>query len=337
MEQKKILITGASGFIGSTAVDKALELGYETWAGIRASSSKVYLQDERINFIDLNYADKNKLKEQLREFIDKNGRFDYIVHSAGITKAVRKSEFDKVNSEQVRNFVDALIETDAVPDLFIFMSTLGAIGVGDEANYTPLPCDTTPNPNTAYGKSKLKAENYLKKITDFPYVILRPTGGYGPRDKDYLILMRAVKNGMDVGAGFKKQILTFIYIDDLVKIIFDCIDKNIYRKEYYVADGDVYTDTEFNTIVQQALQKKHVFRIKVPLWVVKPATFVSEKIFQFLNKPTTFNTDKYLIMRQRNWSCDITPLQRDLNFTPDYRLKEGVEKTVKWYKNQGWL
>ena len=104
-----------------------------------------------------------------------------------------------------------------------------------------------------------------------------------------------------------------------------------------MADGDVYTDTEFNTIVQQALQKKHVFRIKVPLWVVKPATFVSEKIFQFLNKPTTFNTDKYLIMRQRNWSCDITPLQRDLNFTPDYRLKEGVEKTVKWYKKQGWL
>ncbi len=56
MEQKKILITGASGFIGSTAVDKALELGYETWAGIRASSNRVYLQDERIKFIDLNYG-----------------------------------------------------------------------------------------------------------------------------------------------------------------------------------------------------------------------------------------------------------------------------------------
>ncbi|MDO5523247.1 MAG: NAD(P)-dependent oxidoreductase [Bacteroidia bacterium] len=337
MEHKKILITGASGFIGSTIVDKALELGFETWAGIRASSSKYYLQDERIKFIDLNYADKKKLKEQLRSFVEKNGRFDYIVHSAGITKAVRKSEFDKVNYEQVRNFADALVETNAVPDMFIFMSTLGAMGVGDEINYTPLPCDCTPNPNTAYGKSKLKAENYLKKLPGFPYVILRPTGVYGPRDKDYLILMRAVKNGMDVGAGFRKQVLTFIYIDDLVKIVFDCIEKNISRKEYYVADGDIYTDTEFNTIVQQALQKKRVFRIKVPLWIVKPATFVSEKIFRILGKPTTFNTDKYLIMRQRNWSCDITPLQRDLDFVPDYRLKEGVEKTVKWYKKHQWL
>ncbi len=337
MEQKKILITGASGFIGSTAVDKALQLGYETWAGIRASSSKSYLQDERINFIDLNYGDKKKLKEQLKEFVAENGRFDYIVHSAGITKAVRKSEFDKVNYEHVQNFADALIEIDAVPNLFIFMSTLGAMGVGDEINYTPLKCNVTPNPNTAYGKSKLKAENYLKNLLNFPYVILRPTGVYGPRDKDYLILMRAVKNGMDIGAGFKKQILTFIYIDDLVNIIFDCIENNIYRKEYYIADGDTYTDTQFNTIVQQALQKRHVIRVKVPLFLVRSASFLSEKIFGLLDKSTTFNTDKYKIMKQRNWSCDITPLQRDLNFKPANRLKEGVEKTVKWYKEQKWL
>lgn len=337
MNGKKILITGASGFIGSTTVDKALELGYETWAGIRAGSSKAYLQDERINFIDLHYADKEKLKTQLREFMAENGRFDYIVHIAGLTKAVRKSDFDLVNYQHVKNFVDALVEVDAVPRSFIFMSTLGAMGVGDETGYTPLTCDCKPNPNTAYGKSKLKAEKYLKSINDFPYVILRPTGVYGPRDKDYLILIRAVKNGLDVGAGFRKQILTFIYIDDLVKIIFDCIAKNAHRKEYYVADGDVYTDTEFNTIVQQTLQKNHAFRLKVPLWIVKPAAYVSEKIFGLFGKPTTFNTDKYLIMKQRNWSCDITPLQADLNFKADYPLKEGIKKTIEWYKKEGWL
>jgi len=54
-------------------------------------------------------------------------------------------------------------------------------------------------------------------------------------------------------------------------------------------------------------------------------------------RATTFNTDKYRIMKQRNWTCDITPLQRELNFVPDFRLKEGVEKTIAWYKNEGWL
>ncbi len=337
MNEKKILITGASGFIGSTAVDKALELGYETWAGIRGSSSRQYLQDERIRFIDLHYADKKKLKKQLGEFVDKNGRFDHIVHIAGLTKALRKSDFDNVNYEQTRHFVDALIEIDAVPDSFVLMSSLSAIGMGDEINYTPIQCDCTPNPNTAYGRSKLKAENYLKSMEGFPYLILRPTGVYGPRDRDYYILMKAVKSGLDVGAGFKKQLLSFIYSEDLVDVIFTLIKKGIRRKEYVVSDGDCYTDREFNAIVQDALHKKHVIRLKIPLFLVKPAAFISERAAALCRKATTFNTDKYHIMKQRNWACDITPLKDDIGFQPGYRLKEGVEKTVQWYKDHGWL
>ena len=335
--QKKILITGASGFIGSTTVDKALELGYETWAGIRSGSSRKFLQDSRLNFIDLNYSDKDHLVAQLRAFTAEHGKFDYIAHIAGITKAVRKEDFERVNYGQTKNLIDALIESGSVPQLFVLMSSLSAWGAGDEKQYRPISFDQLPSPDTAYGKSKLMAENYLKSIPDFPYVILRPTGVYGPRDKDYLILMRAVKKGIDVGAGFKKQLLTFIYSEDLVKVIFTCMDKGIRRREYFVADGDVYTDSEFNRIVKEALHKKVVIRLKVPLWLVKPAAYVSEKIASMQGRATTFNTDKYRIMKQRNWTCDITPLQRELNFVPDFRLKEGVEKTIAWYKNEGWL
>ena len=335
--KKKILITGASGFIGSAVVSQALEQGYETWAGIRSSSSRSMLQDKRINFIDLNYSDKEKLTEQLRSLTNENGKFDAIVHVAGITKAIRKSDFDRINFLFTKNFVEAIIEADVVPKSFVFMSTLGAIGVGDEETYMPMECDREPNPNTAYGKSKLLAENFLKSIPNFPYVILRPTGVYGPNDKDYLILIKAVNKGINVGAGFKKQLLSFIYISDLVDIVFSCIDKNIVQKEYYVSDGCGYTDDEFNKIVQQALQKKRVLRLKLPLTLVKGAAYVSEKIGELLNRPLTFNTDKYKIMRQRNWTCDISPLQKDINFTPKYYLKNGVEKTIDWYKERGWL
>lgn len=335
--KKKILITGASGFIGNAVVSQALEQGYETWAGIRSSSSRSMLQDKRINFIDLNYSDKEKLSEQLRSLTNENGKFDAIVHVAGITKAIRKSDFDRINFLFTKNFVEAIIEADVVPKSFVFMSTLGAIGVGDEETYMPMECDREPNPNTAYGKSKLLAEKFLKSIPNFPYVILRPTGVYGPNDKDYLILIKAVNKGINVGAGFKKQLLSFIYISDLVDIVFSCIDKNIVQKEYYVSDGCGYTDDEFNKIVQQALQKKRVLRLKLPLTLVKGAAYVSEKIGELLNRPLTFNTDKYKIMRQRNWTCDISPLQKDINFTPKYYLKNGVEKTIDWYKERGWL
>lgn len=335
--QKRILITGASGFIGSALVAKALEQGYETWAGVRASSNRDMLQDPRINFIDLDYGDTDKLTKQLTSFANENGKFDAIVHIAGITKAIRKADFNKINYLYTKKFVDVLIATNMVPKTFVFMSSLGAIGVGDEVSYTPMKCDQAPNPNTLYGQSKLLAENYLKSIPHFPYVILRPTGVYGPNDKDYLILMKAVKSGINVGAGFKKQILSFIYIDDLTDIVFTALDKNIARKEYFVSDGNSYTDDEFNKIVQVALNKKRVLRLKIPLFIVKPASYVSEKIGELLNRPVTFNTDKYKIMKQRNWACDITPLKKELDFVPKVHLEEGVEKTIAWYKEKGWL
>ncbi len=337
MQKRKVLITGASGFIGSTAVDKALELGYETWAGIRKSSSKQYLQDERIRFIDLNYGNKEMLAEQLREFISLNGKFDYIIHIAGLTKALKKDDFFRVNYEQTRNLVDTLTEIDAIPHSFVLMSSLSALGTGDEANYTPLKSDHNPNPKTVYGLSKLKIENYLKSLSEFPYLIIRPTGVYGPRDKDYHILMKAVKGGLDVGAGFKKQLLTFIYSEDLVDVIFKLIEKGIVRKEYIVSDGTCYKDTEFNKIVQEAIGKKRVLRIKIPLFIVKPAAFISQMIASLFGKASTFNSDKYKIMKQRNWNCDISPLRKDIGFEPKVDLKEGVEKTVAWYKENGWL
>jgi nucleoside-diphosphate-sugar epimerase len=337
MEKKRILITGASGFIGSTAVDRALALGYETWAGIRSSSSMQYLQGKPVRLIDLPYHDKEMLRHQLLQLVKENGRFHHIIHIAGLTKARRRSDFDKVNYVHTRNLVEALTEIGALPDTFVLMSSLGAMGAGDEFNYTPIRSDQLPNPATAYGRSKLKAENYLKSIEGFPYLILRPTGVYGPRDRDYLILMKAVKNGLDVSAGYKKQILSFIHSEDLVNVLFTLLEKGINRREYFVADGDLYTDREFNAIVQQALEKKHVIRLKIPLFLVRPAAFISEKAAALLGKAATFNSDKYHIMKQRNWSCDTEALKKDIGFTPQWRLKEGVVQTVKWYKKEGWL
>ena len=62
---KKILITGASGFIGSFIVEEALKRGFETWAAVRKSSSRKYLNDSRIHFIELDLGNLDKLEKQL--------------------------------------------------------------------------------------------------------------------------------------------------------------------------------------------------------------------------------------------------------------------------------
>ena len=79
----RILITGASGFIGSFIVEEALNRGFETWAAVRKSSSKAFLQDERIHFIELNLSSEAELKQQLKDI-----QFDYVVHAAGVTKCL---------------------------------------------------------------------------------------------------------------------------------------------------------------------------------------------------------------------------------------------------------
>lgn len=334
---KKILITGASGFIGSFLVEKALELGFQTWAGVRKSSSREYLKDNSILFLDLDFGNKEKLTEQLIHFKQTFGSIDYIIHNAGVTKCLNPNDFDRINFQYTANFVDALIEADCIPEKFLLMSSLSSFGVGDEINYTPIKLTDTPYPNTAYGVSKLKAEQYLQKAVNFPYIILRPTGVYGPREKDYFLMLKTVKSGLDVGAGFKPQHLTFIYVKDLVDAAFLALESPLKNKDYFVADGNVHTDKEYTALVKKVLGKKYVLSIKVPLSVLKIVSIIAEEISKITKKPSTLNRDKYKIMKQRNWECDITPLKQDLGFVPQYDLKRGLEESVQWYKEKGWL
>ena len=333
----KILITGASGFIGSFLIDKSLSYNWETWAGIRKTSSREYLKDERLHFIDFDFGNKDKLISQLQEFKSINGKFDYIIHNAGITKCLNPSDFDKVNYLNTRNFVEALQDTDCTPKKFVLMSSLSAFGVGDEINYTPIKTTDKPNPNTAYGISKLKAEQYLQSTSNFPYMILRPTGVYGPREKDYYLMLKTVKSGLDVGAGFKPQHLTFIYVKDLVSAVFLALESQLCNKAYFVADGDVYTDKEYTALIKRVLNKKYVLSLKVPLWLLKGISAMAENISKITKKASTLNRDKYKIMKQRNWECDIIPLIDDLEFKPQYNLYEGLKESVLWYKKNGWL
>ena len=251
----KILITGASGFIGSFLVEKALEKEFDVYAGVRKSSNKQYLQDERINFIDLKYADKQALTEQLHDFKREHGKFDYIVHNAGVTKCNNKKDFDRINFEFTKNFVDALVDADMIPQKFVYMSSLSAWGPGDEKTMEPIMLCNEPRPNTAYGFSKLKAEQYIQSIKGFPYIFARPTGVYGPREKDYLVFNKTVKNGLEPSMGFKQQYLTFIYAKDLVNFVFLALESPIVRRGYFITDGHFYTNKEYGDIVKKHLGK----------------------------------------------------------------------------------
>lgn len=334
----KILITGASGFIGGFLVKEALNRGYETWAGIRKGSSKEHLKDPRIQFIDLEYNDKEILTSQLARFAREQGAWDFIIHNAGITKTLDKQDFFRINAVYTHNFVEALAKAGCSPRKFLLMSSLSSFGKGDEKTFNPIRLTDTPQPDTAYGKSKLQAEKYVTAQHNFPYIILRPTGVYGPGEKDYFMEIKSIQAGFDFAVGMTPQRITFIYVKDLVTIAFMALEKeNIKNRSYFVADGDVYTDKEYALLIMQTLGKKQVLSARIPLIFVKAACYCSEQISKLTRKVTPLNTDKYIILKQRNWICEVSPLQDELNFTPQYPLHKGLAECIAWYKEAGWL
>ena len=156
-----ILITGASGFIGSFIVEEALKRGFETWAAMRRSSSKAYLQDKRINFIELNLSSKEQLVEQLR-----GQSFDYVVHAAGVTKCLNKADFRRINTEGTKNLVMALLELQMPLKRFVYLSSLSVFGaIREQQPYEEIRETDTPQPNTEYGRSKLEAERWLDSLS----------------------------------------------------------------------------------------------------------------------------------------------------------------------------
>jgi nucleoside-diphosphate-sugar epimerase len=333
----KVLITGAAGFIGSFLVEEALNLGYDTYAGIRSTSSRQYLQDERIKFVDLKYHDKKALVEQLSDLKNSVGKFDYIIHGMGATKCKRKSDFDRINFGYTKNFVDALIESGSVPAKFVYISSLSAWGPGDSKTVKPIMLSDRPAPDTLYGLSKLKAEQYIASLTGFPYIFLRPTGVYGPREKDYFVFNKTVSNGIEPAMGFKTQHLTFIYVRDLVRLAFLACKSNIVQKGYFVSDGKEYTDREYSAIVKKHLGRRHTLKIRVPLFLVKFISYLLDTVCGCFGKTPTLNKDKYKILRVMNWKCETRPTEQDFNFKADYDLDRGTEEAIKWYRQEGWL
>lgn len=335
--EKRILVTGASGFIGSFLVEGGLERGMQVWAGVRKSSSRKYLKDSRIRFAELDFAHPGRLVEQLTGHKQMHGGWDYIIHCAGVTKCRHKEEFEQGNYIYTRNFVEALQALDMVPEQFIYISSLSIFGPIREENYTPINEHDTAMPNTAYGVSKLKSEHYLQSLSGFPVVIFRPTGVYGPRERDYFLMAKSIKQHVDFAAGFKRQDLTFIYVKDLVQAVYLAIEHKVKHRAYFVSDGNVYSSRAFSDLIQKELGNPWVIHFKCPLFILKVVSLLAEFSARCLGKVSTLNRDKYKIMKQRNWQCDITPLTDELGYRPEYPLERGVKEIIAWYKKEGRL
>lgn len=328
---KTLLVIGAGGFIGGHIVEEGLRRGYAVWAGVRESTSRRYLPAEGIRFVIFDYDDQGQVRKALREGAPESGRWDYIIWNLGATKCANFQDFNRINYSYVKCFLEVLSEEGMMPERFLYMSSLSALGPASEKSGAPLDGTTVPQPNTRYGLSKIKTEMYLESHPDIPWVIFRPTGVYGPHEKDYLMMIESIDRHFDFAVGFKKQYLTFIYVSDLVGAMFDALKAGVLHKKYIISEPRAYTQGEFRRIVAKALGDRWVIPVKLPMWAVYLTSYVAEKIGAARMKPSTLNRDKFKIMKQRNWRCDVSDAVADFGFRCEYPLERGIAETVKAY------
>jgi UDP-glucose 4-epimerase len=326
---EKVLITGASGFLGYHIVKAAIEQGLDVYGAIRKNSDIEHLRGLPIQYLYLDYNDVDGLTTQLRE-----NKIVYIIHAAGITKALKEETYNLINATYTLNLAQAAKNSGAGFKKFVFISSLAAIGplANEEEEITEA---TAPKPVTAYGRSKLLAEQYLAEVA-IPTTTLRPTAVYGPRDRNIFILVKAVSRGFDPFMGNFSQRLSFVHARDVADVAVAALFKDSSIGAYNITDGKSYNRYQFSDIVKKILGRK-ALRFHIPMPMVRTLAYFLETTNGWMKKPSVLSREKLLELGARNWICNIQRAEKELGFHPKYDLQNGLEDSLTWYSENKWI
>jgi nucleoside-diphosphate-sugar epimerase len=324
-----VLITGASGFIGSHLAEELHKKGYKLRCLVRKTSNLVWINHLPIEYVYGDLFDEGALRQSVTGA-------DYIYHVAGTTKSRTREGYFRGNHLGTKNLLDAVI--DVKPNLKRFSLISSMAGVGPALIGTPLNETTPYHPITAYGESKMEAEKECLKVADsVPITITRPPAVYGPRDKDVFEFFNTMNKGLQPMIGFNDKTVSLIHVADLVKgIILAGERPEAVRQTYFISSERFYTWKEIGEVTARVMQKKGL-RLHIPVSLVYTIAAVSELFSMVTGKAVLLNWEKAKDIVQDSWTCEISKAKKDLGFQESCSLEGGIRNTVQWYREQGWL
>lgn len=323
----KLLVTGATGFIGKHLVPRLLREGFDVRCLARTSSRRPAIFENDVEWITGDLSDTAALQAACRNI-------DLVIHLAGAVKAGRGEDFFKINTKGSENLLNAVDNGTR----FIFISSQAAVGPGK--NLTPLTEKAIPNPVSAYGRSKLLAEQlFVRSRRSIDYTIIRPAIVYGPEDRESLTIFRIAGYHLNPHIGFQKSYVNIVHIADLVELIVLCIHNNQANREiFHVNDGrdGGYT---YNELIQTAAGYLDSWTVPlyIPKIILKTAAFLSSLIAGMRGRASMLNSDKYKELTARGWLLSSQKAREILGYRPQYDIDSGFKMTINWYREKGWL
>lgn len=325
-----VLVTGASGFLGSHVAEQLVRAGHVVHALVRKTSNVKFLETlPRLELFEGAVEDFEKIAKAVKGV-------DAVIHSAGIVKAKTPADFVRTNVEGTRNVMRATKENAPNVKRVVHVSSLEAVGPSTDGK--PVAA-SQENPVTAYGRSKLEAEKVAKSYAkDLPVTILRPTGIYGPRDQEIFEVFRSVKRGVLPLTGDGRSKLTLVYGPDAARACVAAIGADVPSgSSYFVTDGNVYDQREMMEEVERAVGKKAFVRFGMPLGVIKAAATVVEAYGKAADKAVMLTREKANMLTYPYWVCSNDDAKKALGWEPEVNWADGATRTAKWYAENGWM
>ena len=318
----RVLLTGATGFVGSHIAQAFVEAGYEVRCSVRASSDLRWISDLPIERVPLDLRGR---PEDLTRAVE---NIDLVLHAAGVTRARRTEDYHSVNAEGTRRLVAAAL--GAGVRRFVLISSLEARGPDDPTKYG------RDHPESAYGRSKLEAETHLRaKSGQMEGVVLRPAAVYGPRDTDLLPLFKMANRGLlplPSGPAFLQP----IYAEDVARAALVAARTAAGFGPFLVAENKRYTWEDVVAGLEKALGRT-VRPVRVPTAAFTLAGRATEWAARLLSTVPVFDERRGRALAIHTWTCDTSVTERALGWRAEVPLFEGLERTARWYGQLGWL
>ncbi len=322
----KVLITGASGFIGSRLRDALLSSGSDVVAIRRPGSPP----SKAGRSVEADYGAVADLERVMRQ-----ERPDYVLHVAGVTKGSSLGDFRRGNVMPTRNLLAALRNEHSDAKRFVLVSSLTSYG--PSATSAPHREENPRRPIEHYGASKREAEQVVEEEAEgVPWTIVRPSGVYGPGDIDYFNLFQSAMLGWNLYFGNRERLMSIIYVDDCVRGILDAAQhpKSV-NEGYFLTSEEQVTWEQFQSEVVRVVGRR-ARTVDLPEQLVSIAALGGELASRFDKKPRLLNLQKAKMGAQQAWTCVGDAARRDFGFRTEVDLAEGIRRTHDWYEANGW-